>query len=329
MSDFALPRDLREGMGRLVKDVPGNQIAERAKRLSDNYLRGRSSQCAVTDSADIAAYLTVRLPATYAAVSAALDALKQRAPDFAPRTLLDAGAGPGTASWAVIAQWPDIESVTMVDENETMLKSARALCAGASQPALRSVRFAKSAIARYDSNEPSDLVVAGYVFAELRQADRALQALWQATRHVLLIVEPGTPEGYARINAARELLIEAGAKIAAPCPHEKTCPIQPPDWCHFAQRLSRSRDHMRAKGASLPFEDEKFSYLAAVRGLRLKPTESRILDRPAEAKFGTRFKLCTGSGISEQLVQKRDKAAYRRAASRKWGDTLDVSPLRS
>ena len=41
--------------------------------------------------------------------------------------------------------------------------------------------------------------------------------------------------------------------------------LQPPDWCHFTQRLPRSRAHKQIKGAELPFEDEKFSYVALTR----------------------------------------------------------------
>jgi len=236
------------------------------------------------------------MPATYAAISAALKALRIRAPDFAPRSVLDAGAGPGTASWAALAQWSEIESVTMVDENETMLGAAREFCAAATIPALNNPRLEQSRIAALKTGETFDLVIAGYVLAELADPSPVVEALWSAAKQGLVIVEPGTPDGFERIRRARDFLIKSGAEIAAPCPHQKSCPIKAPDWCHFAQRLSRSRDHMHAKGARLPFEDEKFAYLAAVRGVALTPPAPRILDRPDALKFGVRFKLCTAEG---------------------------------
>ena len=81
-----------------------------------------------------------------------------------------------------------------------------------------------------------------------------------------MIVEPGTPAGYERILAARARLIELGRVIVAPCPHQAACPMPPgKDWCHFGARVNRSALHRRVKDADLSYEDEKFSYVVAVR----------------------------------------------------------------
>ena len=81
---------------------------------------------------------------------------------------------------------------------------------------------------------------------------------------------------------------------------------------------------MRVKGAKLPFEDEKFSYLALTRDASLESTRARIIDRPRLEKFGMEFRLCGESGISDRLILKRDKPAYRAVARKKWGDTLPI-----
>ena len=50
--------------------------------------------------AQVAAYAAARMPGCYAAVARVLDELRLRLPDFAPASMLDFGAGPGTAIWA-------------------------------------------------------------------------------------------------------------------------------------------------------------------------------------------------------------------------------------
>ena len=124
---------------------------------------------------------------------------------------------------------------------------------------------------------PADLVVASYMIGEIGEAERSalIELMWSKTRDTLLIVEPGTPAGYGRIIALREQLIASGAHVAAPCPHDGKCPLSTPDWCHFTQRLPRSRAHKQLKEAELPFEDEKFSYVALTRAPAASHPDSR------------------------------------------------------
>ncbi len=95
-----------------------------------------------------------------------------------------------------------------------------------------------------------------------------------------MIVEPGTPDGYARMIEARDRLIAAGFHVAAPCPHSAACPIVPgTDWCHFSARVSRSSLHRQIKGGTLAYEDEKFSYVAATRR-PVTPAPARVVRKP-------------------------------------------------
>lgn len=320
MRDRGLPSALRAAIARFCEDVPPAELARRAATLSENY-RARAGSEGVRNEADAAAYLAARLPATYAAMSAALDAVSERAPDFSPASVLDIGAGPGTASWAAVEVWPRIESAAMLDRNKTLLAAARRLAA--SHTVLREARIAEGDMAAPQA--AADLVLAGYALAELSEAElaRAVPALWAACRGVLVLVEPGTPDGFARILSARKILLGLSARIVAPCPGGYDCPIAAPDWCHFSVRLPRLRAHLRAKSASVPFEDEKFSYLAVAReGVALAPIAARVLSRPHETKPGVTLRLCGDSGISERTVPKRDKNAYRAFAKKSWGDAV-------
>lgn len=47
-----------------------------------------------------ATYAATRFPGTFAAIVRVFDELKSRLPDFKPKSMLDFGAGPGTAIWA-------------------------------------------------------------------------------------------------------------------------------------------------------------------------------------------------------------------------------------
>src|SRR5438477_130956 len=68
------------------------------------------------------------------------------------------------------------------------------------------------------------------------------------------------------------------------------------DWCHFTQRLPRSRAHKQLKSAELPFEDEKFIYVALSRA-PAPPRRARVLAEPVATKIAITAKLCTDAGI--------------------------------
>ncbi len=321
-----LPPALRLAADRLLEGVARKGLAERAAKISQTYRAGGTSAAAVTDQADATAYVLARLPATYAACARALAEAAELAPGFAPASLLDAGAGPGGAGWAALQTWPGIATARLLDSNRAFLEMAEGLAAGG-PASLRDARRLRADLAAPGTDWPSaELVIASYALAEIAPARQAqtVRALWAACTGLLVLVEPGTTEGWRRILAARALLIADGARVLAPCPHALACPLAAPDWCHFSQRLPRSRDHRLAKGGDAPFEDEKFVYLAAARPqVATAAAGPRILAPPRAAKPGLGFKLCTPDGRLEmRQVPRRDKAAFAAARRVDWGDVL-------
>ena len=141
------------------------------------------------------------------------------------------------------------------------------------------------------------------------------------TRDILVVVEPGTPAGYARVVALREQLVAAGAHVLAPCPHDRHCPLVSPDWCHFPQRLARSRAHKQVKGADVPFEDERFSYIVLSRTPSAAPA-SRVLAQPAIGKAEITAKLCTIDGLDVAKVPRHDGKPMRRPGTGARGDAV-------
>ncbi|MBA2588989.1 MAG: SAM-dependent methyltransferase [Alphaproteobacteria bacterium] len=309
-----LPPALTTAIAALLEGVPRADMVAAARKQSAGYRKGATSQAIVTP-ADAAAYAVARMPATTAACAAVFARLAEVMPDFAPASLLDVGAGTGAASWAAVTQWPGIETVTMLDHNPALRALARKLADGG--------LLARADIVGGDlgADKPqADLTVASYVLAELPEASAAATArhLWASGARVLALVEPGTPDGFARIRAARTALIADGAHVAAPCTHDNNCPISGDDWCHFSQRLPRSRDHMLLKGANVPFEDERYAYVVVTRDK--VSSGALILAPPLETKPGLTFKLCDETGLRAQFVASRDKDAYRMVRKREWGD---------
>ena len=107
--------------------------------------------------------------------------------------------------------------------------------------------------------------------------------------------------------------------MLAPCPGSGPCPIQSPDWCHFAARVERSSLHRRLKDAGLNYEDEKFSYVAVGRR-PVKLPAARILRRPEHHPGLIRITQCMPSGIESRSVTRREPAAFRHARHAAWGD---------
>ena len=316
-----LPDDLRDALARLTEGLSRRELAERARAISEGY-RGGGTSKPIADSRDALAYALARMPATYAAVRACLTALHEARPDFQPslddrcrRRPRNGRLGGSKCISVAIGHRPARREPRADGACKTLM---------AGNERLADAGFRIGPASQLLANAPgADLVVASYLIGELSERERAELAslLWERTRDTLLVVEPGTPAGYARIIALRAQLIADGAHVLAPCPHDNTCPLVAPDWCHFAQRLPRSRDHMLMKDADVPFEDEKFSYVALSR-VPATTRAPRVLAPPHVGKAAVEAKLCTTDGVAQASIPRRDKAAYASARRWRWGDAV-------
>lgn len=316
-----LPAELKAALDARLHGFSRTDAAQRSQKISTTYRAGGGSGT-IKSEADALAYALARMPATYAAVTASLSALTEVAPDLAPQTLLDVGAGPGTASWAAAEVFSSLQDFTLLDANATLSRLALELARDSSR--LSDCRYLPGdAASNLAEVSEADLVVASYIIGELGEADqrKLAETMWMKARHALVVIEPGTPAGYARILALRQQLITAGAYVAAPCPHEKPCPLVAPDWCHFNQRLPRSQAHRQIKGAEAPFEDERFIYVALTRAPPATRA-ARVLAPPDVGKAEITAKLCMEDGVELAKIPRRDKAAYAGARRWRWGDAV-------
>ncbi|HEY7323388.1 MAG TPA: small ribosomal subunit Rsm22 family protein [Streptosporangiaceae bacterium] len=303
------------------------------QRLMAAYRSGENpARPVLATRTDVAAYAAYRMPATAAAAVLALQQTRLSVPAWRPATLLDFGAGTGSMAWAAAVQLPSITAMTLLEQSPEAIRLGRSVLAATELPALRSVRWRAWQLASGDAPTDrdgglaADLASASYVLGELTQPQQAaLVGLAISAAPAVLLIEPGTPAGHRRILAAREQLLAAGYLPAAPCPHEYRCPLQAAgDWCHFGARLPRSGLHRQVKGADLGYEDEKFSYIAAVRpevaGRPDRPP-GRIVRRPQQRKGLVTLELCREDGSTGRAaIGKSAGETYRRARKAAWGD---------
>ena len=194
------------------------------------------------DPTTAAAYAAYRMPATHAAVTRAVRHTTDLVPGLRVGSVVDIGGGTGAATWAVAQAFPDLASATVVDGSADALATGRRIARHGPPPVAAST-WQRTHL-RADTVLPqADLAVVSYLLGEL--ADPLQEAVVDAAATAsptLLIIEPGTPRGYAAVLAARSRLTATGWHVLAPCPQDGPCPIADrDDWAPLEQKLSDIR----------------------------------------------------------------------------------------
>jgi len=309
-------------IAQIIKDSMSSSeqalLAQASISLSNRYREGDYKQRPPT-LIERYAYLLARFPATLEAVSSVLSILKEQLPNFAPRSVIDVGAGPATASWAALELF-DFNNLLLIEKDAAWIALGKKL-------ASHNSRLNQASWLEHDLNnildiKAADLIIASYSFQELassRQESLALE-LYRKTLQALVFIEPGTPRGFANIRALREILIKEGAHIIGPCSHESPCPLVATNWCHFSVRLSRHELHRRVKNASMGYEDEKYSYLIVSPHPAHKPY-ARVLRPPQKRTGHVILDLCSESEQKQEIITRSQKNLYREAKKLRWGDS--------
>lgn len=302
-----LPEPVRAAAEERAAAVGFAALKRAAQAMSCGYREGCSTVLAGLPAAErVAAYLATRMPATYAAAVAALGEL-QGCPIA---SVLDIGAGAGAAALAALHWFPLLDRITLVERDPALAEAA--------QEFLPRAQIRRENFLRVDAFPPHDLAIAAYSLGEAPHSD-VVSRLWRAARVALVVIEPGTPRGFALVRDIRARLLSAGAHMLAPCPGDGPCPMKEPDWCHFAARVERSALHRRLKEADLNYEDEKFSYVALARE-PAAPATSRIIRRPRHQPGLIVLDTCTPHGLETMRISKRDRDLFRAARRAGWGD---------
>ncbi len=317
-----LPAALLGAIDALAGECGRAALSRDAQAISESYrLRTGHGERLLTRAGEAAAYAAARMPATYAAAHVSLsEAL--RSSGLEPRTLLDCGAGTGAVSWAADALLA-LEQVTCLEREDAMRGAGERLMSAGSD-ALRAAHWTGYDLSEDKPLPRAELVVEGYMLGELREELRlpAAERLWDAAEKMLVLIEPGTPQGFANLAAVRAHLAGLGAHVAAPCPAGcARCPMEGDDWCHFTVRVQRTRLHKALKGGDAPYEDEKFAYLALTREAPKAPCSARVLRHPMIAPGRITLTLCAGGGKTVRVVTKKDPL-WKRARKIGAGDCV-------
>lgn len=313
-----LPIELKQILEEYARDIPLKKLTAAASEMSQKYRAENGFSVKMREQTF--AYAVVRMPATYCA---AFFALEQAAARFGTEieTMLDVGAGTGAVCWAAGEIFPVLNSVTCLEREKNMSEIGEMLMKEGSFPC--DFTWNSFDITSGAALPKSQLVTASYVLNELNASERksVISRLWNATEKLLVVIEPGTPAGFAVLREVREKLIQLGAYIAAPCPLNGECPIGTDDWCHFSVRVARSKLHKQLKGGDAPYEDEKFCYIAAARE-RTEQCSARVIRHPKIESGKITLPLCTAEGISQKIVTKKDGMLFKKARKTDWGEEL-------
>lgn len=294
------PAELRDKINELAERENLNALRASAVRLSENYrTESKNGKRGAVSRTDVLAYAAVRMSATFAAVSKALE-LSLACVDREISSVLDVGAGTGAGA-IVAARLTWCTDIACIEREKNMLELGRELCESAGVSAVWEQRDISLGIPH-----SADLVICSYCLNELPENQRkaVISELANAARKLLVIAEPGTPFSFEEMKKTRRLLLDKGMKIAAPCPHENACPLPDGDWCHFTARAQRSKLHKLLKNADVPYEDEKFCFLAAAKE-DCEPCSARILRRPDIQSGRITLTICGEDGIMTETITKK------------------------
>lgn len=316
-----IPNLLEQAIENEIEGIKVTELRENAQNLSNRYMNEeRTGKALLTEEKEALAYSIMRMPATFGAVTVALTNTLNIANNYKIDTVLDIGAGTGAATWA-IKEMINPNKIICIEREEAMRKVGQALMNYS--PEMKCVKWINKDILEGDIEPGNDLIIASYIINELKEEERKklIQKLLKLDSKILLIIEPGTPEGFKNIKEVQKQALEIGEYVIAPCTSQEKCPLEENDWCHATVRIERNKIHKMLKSANVPYEDEKFSYIAISKE-NLKVAESRILRHPIIETGKITLKLCTNGNIEQKIITKKEKEKFKEAKKKKCGDSF-------
>lgn len=316
-----LPIEIKRYIENELNTISKNELQNNAKNISINYRTNEGEGKRLLKSEEEAvAYAISRMPATYGAV---YNSLKHSLEIYNQniKTVADLGAGTGAGSIAV-NELLDVEKIECFEREDAMQRIGKKIFDNYDNLSERAT-WNEFDICKDEINEKYDLVVVSYMLNEISddKKDIIIEKLWKIFDKMLLIVEPGTMQGYKNIINAKKKLIEKGGRIVAPC-RSNECKLPENDWCNFSCRVQRTKIHKELKEGNVPYEDEKYIYIAVTKE-KIKDTDKkRILRHPMIYSGFVKLKVCGKDEIKEITITKKDKEKFKVARKAEAGDLI-------
>ena len=175
-----LPEDLTGAMEREFEKVSHPALVQAVSQLTTRYQGEDFSGPIIVSDALRAAYLAVRVPATYAAASRVLEELKRYVPEEEVGSVLDLGSGPGTVLHAAAWSLPALRQMTAIESDTSLIELGRRLASQSFHECVQKAAWLCRDLKSGVTKNQHDLVVMSYVLGELpaAMAEKAIAGAW-------------------------------------------------------------------------------------------------------------------------------------------------------
>ncbi len=271
--------------------------------ISRNY---RQQQYKELNKDQVLAYAIGRMPATYSVINYVIQKFLNKYKLFS--NVLDIGSGCGSLAIALL----DKNVIyTALEKSTSMINMFKILLG-------EDIKVFQQDIYSYNIKNQYEAIFASYCVNEMKDKEFVLKKIFDLSSRYVFIIEPGTPIGYSNIISAKKVAKEKGFHSILPCSMD-ICHLKNKDWCHFSIRVQRNKIHTNIKRGSLPYEDEKFSYVIFSKNRLDDILHNTIIKRPIRKSGHSIFDVCTQNGIKRLILS--NKSIKQKLY---WGDEINL-----
>ncbi|HWY79574.1 MAG TPA: small ribosomal subunit Rsm22 family protein [Candidatus Sulfotelmatobacter sp.] len=322
-----LPQSIEKTIAAILQQQETSEWVHHARDLHIRYTKGKTNyKKFIHDYVDALAYLGLRVPATYAQVFGVLNTVQEMIPLWRPTSLLDIGSGPGTATWAAISLWQELNKITCIDENRDFTSLGKQIIKDLGIIQQVNWKNRNLSLGIEEEKNSYDLVIISNVLNELHPIaqEKLIGQAFNCCNGLLIIIEPGTPRGSQLVSSIAQKLSKVGILLA---PYIANTFVEDEGYyLHFPQRFIRPdfqrriRQQMRENSeVASDWEESKYSYVVISKFSVENNYWARIVGETESKKGFLEVPVITRENITKIKVMKRDKEAFTFAKRLRWG----------